>query len=79
VTGTSRRLATLDAVTADSDLDSFLRQSLASAGVTVRPDALALLRLLHGAFATGFEALNDADLAAVPLEWDLDPSRAPRT
>lgn len=37
-----------------------------------------MLRLISGAFDVSMKALDEVDLADLPLEPDLDPSRAPR-
>jgi hypothetical protein len=58
----------------DADLLAALR--VARAPVTEAD--LPLLRLVHGAYGPAFEALLDDRVAQLPLEPDLDPSRAPR-
>jgi hypothetical protein len=62
----------------DDQTAAFLKGALSQAGIEASPEELSLLVIVHGAFGRGLETLTTADLGAVPLEWDLDPSRAPR-
>ena len=58
-------------------VEAFLRGALQGAGVEVDDADIGLLLAVHAALSEGFAVLASADLGAVPLEWDLDPSRAP--
>jgi hypothetical protein len=46
--------------------------------VPFREGDLEVLRLVALAFEPSIEALDGAELAQLPLEGDLDPSRPPR-
>jgi hypothetical protein len=61
-------------VAAEQDLLAALRL----AGMPVSEDDLPLLALVHGAYGPALAALLDDSVAGLPLEPDLDPSRAPR-
>jgi hypothetical protein len=61
------------------DLDAYLRGALALAGVQVSEDELALVRMFHDAMAPQIEALLAAGMLSQPIEYDLDPSRAPQS
>jgi len=62
-------------------MDDF-RQSagaaLKLAGVAFGEGDLELLEIVAQAFGPGIRALDEADLAELPLEGDLDPGRPPR-
>ena len=60
------------------DLEQLAPAALALAGVPVSDGDLEVLRVVALAFEPSIEALDDADLAQLPLESDLDPSRPPR-
>jgi hypothetical protein len=49
-----------------------------AAGLTMGQGDVDVLRLISGAFDVAMKALDDVDLAELPIEPDLDPSRAPR-
>jgi len=61
-------------VGAEEDLLAALRV----AGMPVTEDDLPLLTLVHGAYGPALAALLDDHVAQLPIEPDLDPSRAPR-
>jgi len=54
------------------------QQAVQAAGLTMRDGDVEILRLIAGAFDVTMKALDEVDLADLPLEPDLDPSRAPR-
>ena len=56
---------------------SSLEGALEFAGVELGEGDLDLLRVVDGAFGPAMAALDAADLAELPLESDLDPSRPP--
>ena len=57
--------------------DSALEGALEFAGVSLGEGDLDVLRVLAQAFEPAMAALDAADLAELPLESDLDPSRPP--
>ena len=59
-------------------LERFLRGGLERAGVPVDEQDLQLMRMIDAVYAPALRGLQEADLAAVDAEVDLDPSRAPR-
>jgi hypothetical protein len=61
------------------DLDAYLRGALTQAGVEVTDEDLAVLRMVHDAMAPQIEVLLAAGVLAEPIEYDLDPSRPPRS
>jgi hypothetical protein len=60
------------------EFETAAREALSTAGMTMRDGDLDILRLISGAFDSAMQALDEVDLADLPLEPDLDPSRAPR-
>jgi len=60
------------------DLEQLAPAALALAGVPFSDGDLEVLRVVALAFEPSIEALDAADLAQLPLEADLDPSRPPR-
>jgi hypothetical protein len=54
-----------------------LEAALEFAGVSLGEGDLDVLRAVAQAFEPAMAALDAADLAELPLESDLDPSRAP--
>jgi hypothetical protein len=60
------------------DFDQLAPAALALIGVPLSEGDLEVLRALALAFEPSIEALDGADLAQLPLEGDLDPSRPPR-
>jgi hypothetical protein len=60
------------------DFEQMAAPALALAGVPFEQDDLALLRVVAQAFEPAMRALDGAELAELPLETDLDPSRPPR-
>jgi hypothetical protein len=58
-------------------LEGYFRGGLERLGVSVSDDDLGLLRMVDSVYGPALQALMQADLAAVPAEPDLDPSRAP--
>ncbi|MHB8463585.1 MAG: hypothetical protein ACYDH6_06190 [Acidimicrobiales bacterium] len=65
-------------MTTHSDLDAYLRGAIGLAGITVTDEELAMVRLFHDAVSPRIDALVASDVLAVPIEYDSDPSRAPR-
>lgn len=61
-----------------SDFDEMAPRALALAGVPFAEGDLEVLRVVAQAFEPAIRALDAADLAQLPLEGDLDPSRPPR-
>lgn len=61
------------------ELDAYLRGALATAGVDAGADELALVRMFHDAMAPQIDALLAAGMLTHPIEYDLDPSRPPRS
>jgi hypothetical protein len=57
--------------------DSALEGALEFAGVSLGEGDLDVLRVVAQAFEPAMAALDAADLAELPLEADLDPSRPP--
>jgi hypothetical protein len=57
--------------------DRQLEGALEFAGVELGEGDLDVLRVVVGAFEPAMAALDAADLAQLPLESDLDPSRPP--
>jgi hypothetical protein len=53
------------------------RALLEEAGVPVGEGDLELLAMVSQSFGAAMQALDDAELAQLPLEPDLDPSRPP--
>jgi hypothetical protein len=60
------------------DFDQLAPAALALADVPFGEGDLEVLRLVALAFEPSIEALDGAELAQLPLEGDLDPSRPPR-
>jgi hypothetical protein len=60
------------------DFEQLAPAALALADVPFREGDLEVLRLVALAFEPSIEALDGAELAQLPLEGDLDPSRPPR-
>ena len=60
------------------NLEQLAPAALALAGVPFSDGDLEVLRVVALAFEPSIEALDGADLAQLPLESDLDPSRPPR-
>ena len=60
------------------EFDASAREAVLAAGLTVREGDVDILRLIAGAFDGPLKALDAVDLADLPLDPDLDPSRAPR-
>lgn len=60
-----------------SDFDEAARAALELAGVSLEEGDLDVLRAVAQASEEGIRALDAADLAELPLEGDLDPSRPP--
>ena len=58
--------------------DGGLRAALEFSGVEIGEGDLDVVRLIAAAIGPAMEELDAADLSALPLESDLDPSRAPR-
>jgi len=58
--------------------DASARDAVQAAGLTLRDGDLDVLRVISSVFDTSMRALEEVDLADLPLEPDLDPSRAPR-
>lgn len=56
-----------------------LREALEYAGVELGAGDLEVLLVVAAVFGPAMEALDGADLAELPLESDLDPSRPPHT
>jgi hypothetical protein len=54
------------------------QDAVSAAGMTVREGDLDILRLISGAFDVAMKALDEVVLTDLPLEPDLDPSRAPQ-
>jgi hypothetical protein len=54
------------------------RATLELAGVPVGEGDIEILAMISQAFDPAMCALDGADLAALPLEPDLDPGRPPR-
>ena len=59
------------------DFEQLAPAALALAGVPFSDGDLEVLRVVALAFEPSIEALDAADLAQLPLEGDLDPSRPP--
>jgi hypothetical protein len=57
--------------------DQFIRSGLAQYGLEVSKDELQVMRAAEHVYGPARDALLAADLSDVPLELDLDPSRAP--
>ncbi|HEY1833698.1 MAG TPA: hypothetical protein VGG08_04615 [Solirubrobacteraceae bacterium] len=53
------------------------RAALTLQGIAFAEEDLAVLELVALALDPGLRALDEADLGELPLESDLDPSRAP--
>ena len=53
------------------------RATLTLQGIPFAEEDLAVLELVALALEPGLRALDEADLHELPLESDLDPSRAP--
>jgi hypothetical protein len=62
----------------DDPSDAELLAALRLAGAPATEADLPLVRLVHGAFAPAMAVLMADEVARLPLEADLDPSRAPR-
>jgi hypothetical protein len=60
------------------EIDVYLATALRLAGFDPTADDLAMVRLVHDAMGRRVATLT-ADLLAIPIEYDLDPSRAPRS
>ena len=60
-------------------VDDYLRGAVVLAGVAVTEDELRLLRLFHDAMAPRLQALLRSDVMETAIEYDLDPSRAPKS
>jgi hypothetical protein len=60
------------------DFEQLAPAALALADVPFSDGDLEVLRVVALAFEPAMEALDGADLARLPLEGDLDPSRPPR-
>jgi hypothetical protein len=60
------------------DFEQLAPAALALADVPFREGDLEMLRLVALTFEPSIEALDGAELAQLPLEGDLDPSRPPR-
>jgi hypothetical protein len=58
---------------------TFVRITLARAGVDADETDLAVIRVVDRVYGPDREALMLADLSAAPIEHDLDPSRPPTT
>lgn len=58
-------------------LERWLRGGLERNGLGLEEGELDLLRLIDGAYAPAIAALEALDLAALPPEPVLDPSRPP--
>jgi len=65
-------------VTPVGDFEQLAPAALAFADVPFCEADLEVLRVVALAFEPAIEALDAADLAQLPLEGDLDPSRPPR-
>jgi hypothetical protein len=61
-----------------SDFDEIAPAALRSAGMQFGEGDLEVLRVVAQALEPAMRALDAADLAELPLEGDVDPSRAPR-
>jgi hypothetical protein len=61
-----------------SDFDEMAPAALALAGIPFGEGDLEVLRMVAQAFEPAMRALDAADLAELPLEGDIDPSRPPR-
>lgn len=59
------------------DEDGGLLGALEFAGVELGEGDIEVVRLIVAAFGPGMEALDAADLSALPLDPQLDPSRPP--
>jgi hypothetical protein len=57
--------------------DQFIRSGLAQYELEVSEDELNVMRAAERVYGPARDALLAADLSDVPLELDLDPSRAP--
>ena len=62
----------------NDDFETAAREAVSAAGLTMRDGDVAMLGLISGAFDAAMKALDEVDLADLPLEPDLDPSRGPR-
>jgi hypothetical protein len=62
-----------------SAFDQFAPSALARAGVPFEAGDLDVLRIVAQVFDPAMCALDEADLADLPLEGDLDPSRPPNS
>ena len=60
------------------DFEDMARGALGLAGVAVSDGDLAVLAMVAAAFEPGIRLLDAANMAALPLEGELDPGRAPR-
>jgi hypothetical protein len=60
------------------DFEQLAPAALALADVPFSEGDLEVLRVVALAFEPAIAALDGADLAQLPLEGDLDPSRPPR-
>jgi hypothetical protein len=60
-----------------SDFDEMAPAALALAGVPFGEGDIEVLRAVAQAFEPAMRALDAADLAELPLEGDIDPSRPP--
>lgn len=56
-----------------------LEAALEFAGVSLGEGDLDVLRVVAGALGPAMAALDAVDLAELPIESDLDPSRPPST
>jgi hypothetical protein len=59
-------------------LEQYVRAGLELAGETADDVDLAVIRAADAAYGADMQRLDEADLARVMPEPDLDPSRAPR-
>jgi hypothetical protein len=57
--------------------DQFIRSGLAQYGLEASEEELQVMRVAEQVYGPHRDALLAADLSDVPLELDLDPSRAP--
>jgi hypothetical protein len=60
-----------------SDFEQMAPAALALAGVPFAVADLEVLRVIAQAFEPAMRVLDEADLAELPLEGDVDPGRPP--
>ncbi len=60
-----------------SNSDETILTALEDAGIPVGEGDLGVVRVLEQVFEPAMSALDAADLAELPLESDIDPSRPP--